>query len=141
MLPFVSLIHSVDTVRLLTTLNRLASELGIEPRVLLEVNVSGESQKHGFSPDELRDVWPQCADCRHVQIAGLMTMAAHSANPEEARPIFRSLRLLRDDLRTSSPGWELPELSMGMSGDFEIAIEEGATLVRIGSRLFAGLSS
>ena len=139
-LPLVSLIHSVDTFRLLSTLDRLASELDLTPRVLLEVNASGESQKYGFLPDELASGWDQCLKCERIQIVGLMGMAPRVADTEEARPAFRKLCELRDRLRTISPALELPELSMGMSGDFEIAIEEGATIIRVGSGLYEGLS-
>jgi len=139
-LPLVSLIHSVDTFRLLSTLERLAGKLDLKPHVLLEVNASGESQKHGFLPGELASGWTQCLKCERVQIVGLMGMAPQVADGEEARPAFRALRELRDRLRTLSPALELPELSMGMSGDFEIAIEEGATIIRVGSGLYEGLS-
>lgn len=135
-LPIAGLIHSVDSLRLLSTLDRLAGEENLTPRLLLEVNVSGEDAKHGFSPAELRANWDEVLSFQRVQIAGLMTMAPHTDNPEDARPVFRSLRELRDELRGELP---LPELSMGMSGDYEIGIEEGATLVRIGSSLFEGL--
>lgn len=134
-LPAASLIHSVDSVRLLETLDRLAEELSLRPRVLLEVNVSGEESKHGLSPEELRAAWPQVAAFPHLDIAGLMTMAPYSDDPESARPVFRELRRLREDLTAAGP-LPLPELSMGMSGDFEVAIEEGATIVRVGSALF-----
>ncbi len=140
-LPLVSLIHAVDTLKLLTTLDRLAEELQLQPRVLLEVNVSGETAKHGFAPDELASGWPSVLACNYVQVEGLMTMAPLSADVETARPVFRGLRELRDRLVESSPAnMRLPELSMGMSNDFEIGIEEGATQIRIGSSLFTGLS-
>ena len=130
-------IHSVDSMRLLERIELLAGELNRQPRILLEVNVSGEESKSGFRPDELRSVWPEIQESRQSQISGLMTMAPMSEDVESARSVFRNLRLLRDELRSSKT--PLPELSMGMSGDFEVAIEEGASLVRIGSRLFAGL--
>ena len=136
MLPVVSLIHSVDSLRLLASLDRLAAEEDVTPRVLLEVNMSGEDVKHGFSPTELRADWSEARSFENVQIEGLMTMAARSDHPEDARPAFRGLRELRDELAGVE---ELPQLSMGMSGDFEVAVEEGATLVRIGSALFEGL--
>lgn len=139
-LPLVSLIHSVDSLRLLERIGLIAGELGLRPRVLLEVNVSGETSKDGFSPAELESAWPALAAVSQVEIEGLMTMAAESDDPEAARPVFRELRRLRDRLREAS-GRALPELSMGMSGDFEPAIEEGATLIRIGSRLFEGAPS
>lgn len=135
-LPLAALIHSVDSTRLASTLDRLAEEEGGTPRVLLEVNMTGEAAKHGFSPQELRKHWNDLANLRRVRIDGLMTMAARTDDPEETRATFRGLRQLRDELGTNA---QLPELSMGMSGDFEIAVEEGATMVRIGSRLFDGL--
>lgn len=139
-LPLVSLIHSVDSLRLLTTLDQLAANLNLQPRVLLEVNVSGEASKDGFRADELLAAWDQVIACRHLRVEGLMTMAPLSDRPADARPPFAGLRELRDQLRTRSPdAVPLPHLSMGMSGDFEVAIEEGATLVRVGSALFEGM--
>ncbi|HEX6984358.1 MAG TPA: YggS family pyridoxal phosphate-dependent enzyme [Planctomycetaceae bacterium] len=134
-LSVASLIHSADNVRLLEALDRLAGELSLRPRVLIEVNVSGEASKDGFPPDELRSAWPRVAGLRRLDVAGLMTMAPYSEDPEATRPYFRALRRLRDDLAAAGP-LPLPELSMGMSGDFEVAIEEGATIVRVGSSLF-----
>jgi pyridoxal phosphate enzyme (YggS family) len=99
------------------------------------VNVSGEETKHGFTPEELRAQFPTLSKLPHLRIRGLMTMAPYSDNPEDARPVFRTLRELRDELQ-STYQHPLPELSMGMSGDFEPAIEEGATLVRVGSSIF-----
>ena len=104
------------------------------PRLLLEVNVSGEASKHGFSPDELRAAWPEITTFASLDITGLMTMAPETDDPKTARPHFRSLRRLRDQLAAAG-SLSLPDLSMGMSGDFEVAIEEGATLVRIGTAL------
>ena len=139
-LPLVSLIHSVDTLRLLTTLDRLAGELELRPRVLLEVNVAGEASKHGFSANELTAGWQTVLDCRHVQVDGLMTMAPWTEQVESARPVFRRLRELRSRLADLSPdSVTLRELSMGMSRDFEIAIEEGATMIRVGSELYREL--
>ena len=135
LLPVASLVHSIDSLRLLAAIDRLAEELSLRPRVLLEVNVSGEASKHGFSPDELRSAWKEVAAVNHLEIAGLMTMAPYSEDPEAARPVFRKLRKFRDELASAGP-LILPELSMGMSGDFEVAIEEGATIVRVGSSLF-----
>lgn len=139
-LPAVALIHSVDSLRLLREIERIGGELNLRPRILLEVNLTGEASKHGFTADELESQWDEVSACRQVQLEGLMTMAAFSDDPEESRPVFASLRELRDRLATRSPALALTELSMGMTGDFEVAIEEGATLVRIGSALFEGLS-
>jgi hypothetical protein len=140
LLPLVTLTHSVDTWRLLAALERLAQELAIQPRLLLEVNLTGEPTKSGFAKDELIAGWDAVCACRHVRVEGLMTMAADSPDPETARPTFAALRELRNHLvQISPPALRLPELSMGMTGDFEVAIEEGATLVRIGSALFEGV--
>lgn len=140
-LPIAPWIHSVDSLKLLTLLDRQASELALRPQLLLEVNVTGEATKYGFTPDELLAGWPTVCACRNVEVAGLMTMAPAAADPETARPAFQSLRTLRDNLKSRSPSTlTLPHLSMGMTGDFEVAIEEGATFVRIGSALFEGLS-
>ncbi len=135
------LIHSADSLRLLRKIETSAAAAGKQQRILLEVNVSGEESKDGFTPDELRSSWSEILDLQHVDVQGLMTMAPHSDNAESTRPFFRQLRNLRDELANASEGrLSLPELSMGMSGDFAIAIEEGATLIRIGSRIFEGLS-
>jgi len=139
-LPATALIHSVDSLRLLERIELIAGELALRPRVLLEVNVSGEASKDGFTPERLRTQWSAAAACRHVELAGLMTMAPESADPEASRPTFDGLRGLRDELAGTDRAGPLPELSMGMSGDFETAIAAGATLVRVGSRLFEGLA-
>lgn len=142
LLPRAALIHSVDSFRLLERIDRLAAEAALQPRVLLEVNVSGEASKNGFVAAELLDHGSQLVSYRHVQIAGLMTMAPLVDDPELARPSFRGLRELRDRLVAQTDGClSLSELSMGMSGDLEIGIEEGATLVRVGGRLFDGLET
>ena len=140
MLPRTVLIHSVDSLRLLERISAIAAELSLRPRVLLEVNVSGEAAKDGIAADELTSQWESFQAVSQVDIAGLMTMAPLSDDPEAARPVFRALRQLRDELASrSAASVKLTELSMGMSGDFAVAIEEGATIVRIGSRLFDGL--
>ena len=134
-----AMIHSVDSFRLLDQLEQAARKQPRQSRVLLEVNVSGEDSKDGFNPDELRAGSLRLAKYSALRIEGLMTMAPHTENAEAARPVFAALRELRGELTTLSNGrLNIPQLSMGMSGDFEIAIEEGATLVRIGSSLFEG---
>lgn len=140
------LVHSVDSLRLLQRIAQVGVELQIRPRVLIEANMSQESAKSGFAADELKRQWSEIVALHDVvQIDGLMTMAAESDNPEDARPVFRALRILRDELQNTDASRKanltLPELSMGMSGDFVPAIEEGATMVRIGSRIFSGCSS
>jgi PLP dependent protein len=140
-LPLVKLLHSVDSVRLLEALEQECTKQDLRARVLLEVNASREEAKHGFDPSELPEVMETFSHYAHVEISGLMTMAALSDDPEQARTTFAELRRLRDQLRDllGRPN-ALPELSMGMTNDFEVAIEEGATLVRVGSALFEGLS-
>ena len=138
------LIHSVDSEKLLERVAQVAQELKVRTNVLLQVNVSGEESKSGFTPEELKQAWTRLAEHQqHVNVTGLMTMAPAFDDPELARPTFGGLRKLRDELNTQAdgPNWNLTELSMGMSGDFFVAIQEGATLVRIGSRLFEGLES
>jgi pyridoxal phosphate enzyme (YggS family) len=130
-----ALFHGVDDVQLASQINRIAGELGITARVLLEVNVSGEQSKFGFAPDTLPPALESLLPLPHLRIEGLMTMAPYSENPEAARPVFERLRLLRDRLVAAS-GHPLTELSMGMSGDFEQGIAEGATIVRVGSAIF-----
>lgn len=154
-LPVCNRIHSVDSMRLLQALvkeceKRSAKATGDpvspqegaqRPRILIEVNVSGESSKDGFDPEELIRVWPVVHQLPGLSIEGLMTMAPQSDDPELSRLPFRRLRELRDRLSNEAQGVKFPDLSMGMSGDFEIGIEEGATLIRIGSSLFEGLTS
>lgn len=138
-LPVAAWIHSVDSVPLLQRIDEIAGELGVRPGLLLEVNVSGETAKSGFRPNELAEAWPVVASVKNAEVVGLMTMAPLFDSPEAARPVFAGLRTLRDQLQTRVPAVQLPELSMGMSGDFEVAVEEGATMVRVGSALFEGL--
>ncbi|MFL5328971.1 MAG: YggS family pyridoxal phosphate-dependent enzyme [Gemmataceae bacterium] len=136
-LPFAGLIHSVDSVRLLEAIDAAATKLSRTAKVLLEVNMSGEAAKHGFAPREIAAVAETLQRLTHVEVQGFMTMAALE-EPEAARSAFASLKKLRDKM---SKLWDqpLPELSMGMSNDFEVAIEEGATMVRVGSALFEGI--
>lgn len=128
-------IHSVDSLRLAEYLDRVAGEESKRPQVYLEVNVAGEASKGGFSPDELLDSAESLAALRHVELLGLMAIP-----PEEgARGWFARTRELRDRLEARS-GLRLPGLSMGMSGDFEDAVKEGSTIVRVGSALFGNRS-
>jgi pyridoxal phosphate enzyme (YggS family) len=133
-------IHAVDSLKLLRLLDGFVGELKLTepPAVCLQVNTSGEEAKHGWSAEHLLAEAEPIAACRAVPIVGLMTMAGWGTTSESARPSFVELRETRDRLR-SATGLPLAELSMGMSGDFETAIEEGATLVRIGSALFQGV--
>ncbi len=139
-LPATACIHSVDGMRLLQAIDRIAGEEGLRPRVLLEVNVSGEASKDGFSVESVRASWPDVLACDHVDVAGLMTMPTFTEDPAEQRLAFRSLRELRDELKALSDGrLPLTELSMGTSHDFAAAIAEGATMIRLGRTLFRGL--
>jgi PLP dependent protein len=142
-LPLVTMIHSADSPRLVAALDEAAGEpeAGARRRipVLLEVNVSGEPAKHGFAPGQIEPFLAELAGCRNLDIRGLMCMAALEGGLDAARRDFAALRCLRDRLLANCPeGIALDDLSMGMSGDFEVAIEEGATTVRIGSALFEG---
>lgn len=134
-LPFFELFHSVDSLELALAMDRIAGEMGRFPRVLLEVNVSGESTKHGFSPAALKTSLDSILKLPRLQLEGFMTMAPLARDPEKARPYFAQLREIRDQAARDF-GVPFSALSMGMSHDFEIAIEEGATFVRIGSALF-----
>lgn len=132
-------VQSVDSVRLAETLNAKAAALGRMLPVLLEVNVAGEASKSGFAVEDVVDAAGRVTRLEHLRPEGLMTVAPLVEDPEAVRPVFRRLRELRDQLREVTPGgtsggWD--ELSMGMSDDFELAIEEGATLVRLGRALF-----
>jgi PLP dependent protein len=137
-IPLVSLFHSVDSLRLLQAIDDFAMKAGLRPRLFLEFNCSREEAKGGFAPEGLLQLATEISKFASVQIVGLMTMAAYSADPESARTPFRELRALRDQLQQLT-GLVLPELSMGMSHDYPIAIEEGATYLRVGSTLFEGL--
>lgn len=134
-LPYCALIHGVDSLELAQDIDRIAAEIGLFPRVLLEVNVAGEASKFGFSPDKLEACWEQLLTLPRLQVDGLMTIAPICEKPEEVRPFFAALRNLKESLEVKG-GAPLAELSMGMSGDFEVAIAEGATLVRIGTAIF-----
>ncbi len=137
-LPLIGLLHSLDSRRLLKAIHAESQTSGLQPiAALLEVNVSGEASKGGLRPDEVAPLLAELPACPHVAVKGLMCMAALEGGPDAARRDFAALRELRDRLRPNCPpGVSLDELSMGMSGDFIQAIEEGATIVRIGSALF-----
>jgi pyridoxal phosphate enzyme (YggS family) len=130
-----ALFHGVDNQNLALQINRIAGELGVTANVLLEVNVSGEESKFGFDPKTLPAALEVLLPLPFLRIQGLMTMAPYSDDPETARPYFAKLRELRDRLAAET-GNPLRELSMGMSGDFEQGIAEGATIVRVGSAIF-----
>ncbi len=131
------LIHTVDSLKLAAELDRQAAKAGKNQRVLVQVNVSGEASKSGASEAEAGRLVAEIAKLPHLSLEGLMTMPPFFDQPERARPYFRGLRRLRDEIQQRKlPGVDLRELSMGMTGDFEVAIAEGATLVRIGTAIF-----
>ena len=130
------LIHSVDSSHLLAEIGKRAEQAGVVQPVLLQVNVSGEGTKHGFECADVREALCEASKLPHVSVRGLMTMAPYG-RPEDARWVFRELRELRDSLKEMPlNGVELTELSMGMSNDFRVAVEEGATIVRVGGAIF-----
>ena len=138
-LPMVAMIHAVDSLKLLRVLDEAAGSMATpRPPVCLQVNTSSEPSKHGWDADGILADAEAIAACRSIPVAGLMTMAALGTTAETARGSFVALREVRDRLRQRT-GLPLDELSMGMSNDFETAIEEGATLVRVGSALFEGV--
>ena len=123
------LIQSVDSIKLAGELDKCAARAGKTQPILLEVNVAGEASKHGFRPEDLPAALPEINRLSHLEVRGLMTIPPVVDELEKARPYFRQLRTLCDQ-------FGLPELSMGMSHDFEVAIEEGATIVRVGTAIF-----
>ena len=139
-LPLVEMIQSADSPRLVAAIDRVAAELSRRVPILLEVNVSGDATKHGLEADAIEPFLDDLAGYQHVELRGLMCMASFAGGLDTARRDFGALRNLRDRLRPNCPDYvKLQELSMGMSGDFEAAIQEGATIVRIGSLLFEGV--
>lgn len=140
-LPLISLVHSGDSLRILEALDAEAAELERKVSVLLEVNISGDATKHGFSPRDVEPLLDSLTKLNSLELRGLMAMAGREGDLDVSRREFSELREMRDQLRTSWQGrFDLSELSMGMSGDYEVAIEEGATLVRVGSALFEGIA-
>lgn len=128
-------VHSVDSPELAHELSRRATSAGRTVEVLVEVNVAGEATKYGTTPERAAELVELAAVLPGLRVRGLMTVAPQAPDPEEVRWVFRALRELRDRIRVGH-GLELPELSMGMTDDFEVAVEEGATLVRLGRALF-----
>lgn len=137
-IPLVALVHSVDSLRLLEALDAFGRDRGTPVPALLEVNCSREASKGGFRPEDVLPSSDKLMSLDGVAFRGLMTMAPFFDDPEKCRPTFADLRELRAKLRTAT-GLPLPHLSMGMSNDFAVAIEEGATHVRIGTTLFEGI--
>ena len=134
-LPLVNMLHSVDSLQIAKRINDIASDLGLFPKVLLQVNNADESSKHGFTKDGIYESIDELLKLERLEIEGLMVIPPFDPDPEKVRPYFVNLRNLRDELEEMS-GVKLPTLSMGMSNDFEVAIEEGATSVRVGSSIF-----
>jgi pyridoxal phosphate enzyme (YggS family) len=130
------LIHSLDSVKLAASMDRHGAALRKQVRALIEINLGGESDKSGLHESELLPLLEACRAYAHLTIEGLMAIPPFHRNPQDARPFFRRLRLLRDEASDTHPDIRLRHLSMGMSNDFEVAIEEGATLVRIGRAIF-----
>jgi pyridoxal phosphate enzyme (YggS family) len=130
-------IHSLDGISLAQEIDRRAAQKGIRVRALVEVNLSGEASKFGIGSEAVMELVRHVALLKHISIEGLMTMPPYFDEPEKARPYFIRLRELRDRIREEGiEGVRMDELSMGMSGDFEVAIEEGATMVRVGTAIF-----
>jgi pyridoxal phosphate enzyme (YggS family) len=135
--PAFAMIQSIDSVELLGKLDRAAEESGHPTELLIQVDLAGEATKFGAPPDQVPRLLEAAAACRAARIVGLMTLPPVPDTPEDARPWFRRLRDLRDEwLASGVPAPMLRELSMGMSGDFEVAIQEGATMVRVGTAVF-----
>jgi PLP dependent protein len=134
-LPLFSAFHAVDSLKLLEKMEAACAEEGHRPEILLEVNVSGESSKYGLKPDEVDCVVERALEMHSITLSGLMTMAPFVPDAEQTRPIFAALRELRDRLQEEFE-IGLPRLSMGMSNDYRVAVEEGATWIRLGSVLF-----
>ncbi|MEE8045104.1 MAG: YggS family pyridoxal phosphate-dependent enzyme [Thermodesulfobacteriota bacterium] len=130
----VELIHSLDSLSVAEEINKRAENMGITVPVLIEVDTGGEESKGGINPSKLEEFLKELRCLSSIDVQGLMTMPPYFDDPETARPYFYRLRELRDSLLASFP--KLNELSMGMSGDFEVAIEEGATIIRVGSAIF-----
>jgi pyridoxal phosphate enzyme (YggS family) len=130
-------VHSVDSLKLAERLDLLAGESGKRLPIFIEVNLGGEESKTGAAPDEVLPLCEQIGKLPRLELKGLMAVPPFSDNPEDARPFFQFLRRLRDEARLAgAAGGEFNDLSMGMSDDFEIAIEEGATFIRVGTALF-----
>lgn len=128
-------VHSIDSLRLATHTDKVAADMGLKPCVLLQVNIGAEMNKGGFGVDVIREQFADIIALQHIKIVGLMCIPPVVSEPSQARPFFKAMVQLRAELEKEH-AIHLPELSMGMSGDFEIAIEEGATIVRVGSSIF-----
>ena len=134
---FAAYIHAVDSTKLVNRIDRIAGEKNKTPKILLEVNISGEASKFGITTKEIEILAEAALQCENLELVGLMTMAPFGADENELSRVFSALRKLRDLLQEKYKV-KLPELSMGMSSDFAIAIKEGSTIVRIGTSIFGG---
>lgn len=131
-----SLIHSLDSIKLAREINQRAGSMGLTADTLIQVNISGEKSKYGLEPREIEDFLAETCKMQGLRIKGLMTMAPYAEHQEESRPVFRELRLIQNRLQGRVPEVELDILSMGMSTDYQVAIEEGANIIRVGTILF-----
>ena len=138
-LPLFGTVHGIDSMKLAEHTDRVAGEMGLRPKVFLQVNIGREESKGGFDPDEIETLAPTLAGLSHLTILGLMCIPPAGPDAESARPWFVAMRELKERLAPGFNG-DFTHLSMGMSGDYEVAIEEGATLVRVGSAIFGGRS-
>ena len=135
--PSFATIHSVDSVELLQKIDAAAAEAGRQPELLIQVDLAGEATKFGVPPEEVPRLFDAAAGCRAARVTGVMTLPPVPESPEDARPWFKRLRDLRDQwLAAKVPASMLTRLSMGMSADFEVAIQEGSTMVRVGTAIF-----
>ncbi|OAT81782.1 YggS family pyridoxal phosphate-dependent enzyme [Desulfotomaculum copahuensis] len=132
----VQLIHSLDSLHLAREIGRRAVEKGWVAPVLVQVNVAGDPAKYGLPPGEVAGFLQECLLIEGLQVRGLMTIPPLASRAEESRPVFRALRLLAEELRQKMPSLPLELLSMGMSSDYAVAVEEGATLIRVGTAIF-----
>jgi pyridoxal phosphate enzyme (YggS family) len=130
------LIQSADSLEILKEIDKRAGQIGKKQPVLLEFNISGEEQKHGFSPDLLKETARAALELPNIKVLGLMCMAPKTEHPEETRPVFHKARDMWTSMQNMFPQGQISILSMGMTQDFEIAIEEGATMVRVGTAIF-----
>ena len=131
-----NLIHTIDSLKLALELDKQAAKVDKVQQILVQVNISGEDTKSGVSADEAPRLISEISRMENIALKGLMTMPPYFYQPEKVRPFFAALRKLRDQIEQTQPNVSLTELSMGMTGDFEVAIKEGATLVRVGTAIF-----
>ena len=136
-MPVCSLIHSVDSPRIAREIDKRAGRLGKVQDVLLEINIAGEESKFGIAPEQAVQLAEQVLELDNIRLRGLMTMPPYTEEPEDSRPLFKALGQLAEDLvGCGLPAEATSELSMGMSGDYPVAVEEGATIIRLGTALF-----